>query len=419
MKHMKQGLERPKRQALFAAAALALLALPPWADPVQGEDWPQWRGPNRDGISRETGLLSQWPEEGPPVVWRVPGGEGFSSVSVAGGRAFTMAASGEDEFALCLDAATGKQLWKRRLGEKFTEGHGNGPRSTPTVEGDRVFILGSRGMLTALNAGNGETVWASDLREVLGSGLPPWGFAASPLVEGELLIIQGGKGGFHCIAAFDKLTGAVAWTSHKDGGDYSSPIAVTARGARQVLSLTEHALVSLAPASGELNWSYPFKENLNIATPLLVPPDQVFISAAYDKGAALVEMTGEPGSLGVEEVWFRREMKNLFSSSVLHDGHIYGFDNAILKCISAATGETRWRQRGFSNGSLILADGHLIVLGGEGELALVEAVPDSCRRKAGFQVVTGKCWTAPALADGRLLLRNQEEIVCLDLSDGG
>ncbi|MCY3759696.1 MAG: PQQ-binding-like beta-propeller repeat protein, partial [Gemmatimonadetes bacterium] len=175
---MKQGFERLKRQAMFAAAALALLGLPPWADPVQGEDWPQWRGPNRDGISRETGLLNQWPAEGPPVVWRVPGGEGFSSVSVAGGRAFTMAASGEEEFALCLDAVTGKQLWKRRLGEKFTEGHGNGPRSTPTVEGDRVFILGSRGMLTALNAGTGETVWASDLREVLGSGLPPWGFAA-------------------------------------------------------------------------------------------------------------------------------------------------------------------------------------------------------------------------------------------------
>ena len=413
---MKRMPQRLKRLAPGAAAALALLALPPWADPVQGEDWPQWRGPNRDGISRETGLLSQWPSEGPPVVWRVPGGEGFSSVSVASGRAFTMVASGADEFVLCLEALTGKQLWKRRLDLKFTEGHGNGPRSTPTVEGDRVYFLGSRGRLAALDADSGDTVWMSDLPEVLGSGLPPWGFAASPLVEGELLIIQGGSEGSHCIAAFDKRTGAVAWTSHKDGGDYSSPIAVTARGARQVLSLTEHALVSLAPASGELNWRYPFKGNLNIATPLMVTQDRVFISASYDKGAALVEMTGGPGALGVEEVWFRREMKNWFSSSVLHAGHIYGFDNAILKCISAATGETRWRHRGFNKGSLILADGHLIVLGEEGELALVEASPDAYRRKAGFQAVNGKCWTAPSLANGRLFLRNLEEILCLDLS---
>ena len=416
---MTRVSQRLKQIAACAAGASALLALPRLADPSHGEDWPQWRGPNRDGISPETGILREWPAEGPPVVWREPGGEGFSGVSVAGDRAFTMVAAREEEFALCLEAATGKQLWKRRLDVKFTEGNGNGPRSTPTVEGDRVFFLGSQGKLAALNAGSGETLWASNLREVLGSGLPPWGFAASPLIEGELLIIQGGTGGSHCIAAFDKGTGAVVWTSHKDGGDYSSPIAVTARGARQVLSLTEHALVSLAPASGELNWSYPFKENLNIATPLLVPPDQVFISAAYDKGAALVEMTGEPGALGVEEVWFRREMKNWFSSSVLHDGHLFGFDKAILKCISAATGETRWRHRGFNHGSLILADGHLIVLGEEGELALVEAVPDAYRRKAGFQVVTGKCWTAPSLAGGRLFLRNQEEIVSLDLSAGG
>ena len=305
------------------------------------------------------------------------------------------------------------------LDVKFTEGNGNGPRSTPTVEGDRVFFLSSQGKLVALNAGSGENLWASNLREVLDSGVPSWGFAASPLVEGKLLIVQGGTGGSHCIAAFDKETGAVAWTSLEDGADYSSPIAVTARGVRQVLSLTEHALVSLAPASGALNWRYPFKGNINIATPLMVTQDQVFISAAYDKGAALVEMTGEPGTLGVEEVWFRREMKNWFSSSVLHDGHLYGFDNAILKCISAATGETRWRHRGFNRGSLILADGHLIVLGEEGELALIEAAPEAYRRKAGFQVVEGKCWTAPSLANGRLFLRNQEEIVCLDLSAGG
>ena len=383
-------------------------------------DWPQWRGPNRDGISHETGLLSVWPEQGPTVAWRGPAGEGYSSISIAQGRAYTLYADGNDEIAVCLDAATGTQMWRVRLDTRFTESHGNGPRSTPTVDGHRVYVMSTRGRLYALRADTGDRIWQLNLRKLFG-GVPSWGYAASPLVEGEMLIVQGGSGGEKCIAALDKHSGDVVWTSYADAADYSSPIVITARGVRQVISLTEHTLVSLSPSDGTVYWTYPFKGNINVATPLMVSEDRIFISAAYDKGAALVEMKGQEGSLEVEEIWFGRDMKNWFNSSVLRDEYLYGFDNTILKCIAADTGETQWRQRGFKRGSVILAEGHLIVLGEDGAMALVEAVPAEYREKARFQVMAGRCWTAPSLADGKLFVRNEEEIICLDLkarSDG-
>ena len=386
------------------------------AEPAFGDDWPQWRGPNRDRISHETDLLNNWPEEGPPVVWRGPSGEGYSSISIAEGRAYTLLADEKNEFAVCLEAATGTEIWRVRLDTKFAESRGNGPRSTPTVDGGRVYVLSARGRLYALRADSGESIWQLNLRKLFGSGVPSWGYVASPLIEGETLIIQGGGGSSNkCIAALDKNSGDVIWTSYDDAADYSSPIAITARGVRQVISLTQHTLVSLSPSDGTVYWTYPFKGNINVATPLMVSEDRIFISAAYDKGAAMVELKGQDGSLDVEEIWFRRDMKNWFNSSVLRDGYLYGFDNAILKCIAADTGEMQWRKRGFNRGSLILVEGHLIILGEEGTMALVEAVPEEYRERASFQVLEGKCWTAPSLANGELFVRNEEEILCLDL----
>lgn len=412
-------LSRRRNPAWSGGAVIIWLmcAAAPCAERAFGDDWPQWRGPNRDGVSQETGLLMDWPGSGPSVIWRGPFGEGFSSISIAQGRAYTMLADEHDEFAICLEAATGTEVWRVRLDAKFTVSEGNGPRSTPTIDGRRVYVLSARGRLYALRTESGEKIWQLNLRKLFGSGVPSWGYTASPLIEGETLIIQGGGGsGDNCIAALDKNSGDVIWTSYADAADYSSPIAVTARGLRQVISLTEHTLVSLSPIDGTVYWTYPFKGSINIATPLMVSEDRIFISAAYNKGAALVEMKGQKGSLEVEEIWFSRAMKNWFNPSVVSDGYLYGFDNAILKCIAADKGETQWRQRGFNRGSLILADGHLIVLGEDGRMALVEATPEGYREKARFQALEARCWTPPSLADGKLFVRSEEEIVCLDLT---
>ena len=382
-----------------------------------GEEWTQWRGPNRDGISHETGFLKSWPEDGPNVLWRVPIGDGFSAIAISQGRIYTMSAESDGEFVICLDASNGEEIWRCPSGSKFTEERGDGPRSMPTVDGDWVFALGAEGKLYALDARDGEKLWEHDFVEEFGSSIPAWGFSSSPLVEGDLLLVEvGGKAG-KSIVAFDKKSGHVMWTSHTDAPAYSSPIAITFNGMRQIVFLTSKTLLSVAPKDGQIYWKYHWPKGINIATPIFIAPDKIFISASYDKGAVLLKMKADPDGMAVEEAWKSRVMKNHFNSSVFQGDYLYGFDNAILKCIKANTGEEQWKQRGFGKGALILADGHLIVLGDQGKLALVEAIPSEYKEKASVQVLQGKCWTVPTLAGGRLYLRNQKEMICLDMTE--
>jgi len=405
--------------ALLCTWYLAGNAVNAQADGNKKGDWAQWRGPNRDGVSSATGLLKTWPEGGPQVVWRMPIGEGYSGLSIARGRIYTLSGEAPDEFVLCLDANDGSEIWRFRSDTNFTESHGNGPRSTPTVEGNRVYVQSAKGKLYCLDAESGAKVWHRDLRRHFDSDIPGWGFASSPLIEGDLLLLEvGGKEG-QSIAAFDKKTGHVLWTSHTDALAYSSPIALTFNGVRQILFLTQNNLVSVAPADGTVYWTYPWEGAINIATPIFIPDDKIFISAAYGKGAALLQMNAVNDGIGVEEIWKSRVMKNWINSSVLHKGYLYGFDSSIFKCIEADTGEEQWKVRGFARGSLILADGHLIALGEEGKLALVEATPEAFREKASFQVLEGKCWTQPTLVGGKLYVRNEEEIVCLNVVPSG
>jgi outer membrane protein assembly factor BamB len=379
-------------------------------------EWPQWRGPNRDGVSQETGLLNSWQQDGPKVLWRIPFGHGYSGISILRGRLYTMFAPEEDEFVVCLNASNGEELWRFRTDSKFTNEHGDGPRSTPTVNEDAVFALGSKGKLHALDARNGERLWEHDLVDEFGSKIPGWGFATSPLVEANLLVVEvGGKDG-KSVVAFDKKSGDLVWTSPTDEPGYSSPIAITFNGIRQIIIFTSQGPVSVSPTDGKIYWKYLWPEGINIATPLFIPEGQVFVSASYDKGAVLVKMTSDGGAVTVDEVWKSRVMKNHFNASVLHGNYLYGFDNAFLKCIEAKTGVEQWVARGFGKGSLIYADGNLIVVGDEGRLALIEATPLEYREKGDVQLLQGKCWTAPTLAGGRLYVRNHEELVCLDVT---
>ncbi len=380
-------------------------------------EWPQWRGPNRDGISKETGLLKSWPASGPKILWRAASGEGYSGISIANGRAYTMYGQGSDELLVCLDANTGKEIWRFRMDSQFYNDQGNGPRSTPTVDGNLVFVQGAKSTLYAVRADNGQKVWGIDLKKEYGAKIPTWGVSTSPLVEGDLVLVDvGGKSGYS-ICAFNKTTGKLVWNSQTDDPGYSAAIAITANGLRQAVFFTGSAAVSVSPKDGKMFWRYPWQTSyeVNAATPIFIPQDKVFISSGYGVGAAVLRIQGTNGSLNVEPVWKSRVMKNHWASSILHQGYIYGFDDAILTCINANTGEQKWQQRGFQKGSLIYADGHLIILGERGNLALAEATPAGYKEKAAAEVLRGRCWTMPTLAGGKLYIRNQSEMLCLDL----
>lgn len=403
--------------------AIALLLLTAAA---QAADWPQWRGPERDGISRETGLFTA--DQPFAEAWRTPLGRGFSGIAIADGRVFTMFAQGDDEFAICLDAHTGEERWRFRTGPYYTETQGgDGPRSTPTVDGKFVYVLGAHGQLYALSADSGTKVWEKDLVAEFDSKVPRWGFSTSPLVEGNLLLVEAGgvnsnflvemvvdRRASATVIAFDKASGQTAWTALDDKMSYSSPIAFTAGEQRQLAFFTAYSLTGLAPADGQTLWTYPWKTryDINAATPIFIPPNRVFISSGYDKGAAVVQIG--PGE-EVEEIWRNKEMKNQFTTSVYYQDHLYGFDDAILKCIDARTGAEQWMARGFGKGSLIAADGHLILLGEQGNLGLAEATPTGFHAKASYPALYGRCWTAPSLAAGRLYLRDESEIICLNI----
>ena len=383
-------------------------------------EWSQWRGPNRDGVSGETGLLETWPEGGPEVVWRIPFGSGFSGISVSGGRAYTMLADSTGEFVVCLDVFNGEEEWRVRADSSFVNEYGNGPRSTPTVDGNLVFALSSHGRLQALNARSGETLWQRDFVEEFDSTVPQWGFSTSPLIEDGQLIVEVGGEGEASIVSFARSSGQVQWTSHTDKAAYSSPIAITSQGHRQIVFVTAKNLVSLSPRDGQVLWTYPWlvHHGVAVATPIYVPDDRIFVSASYDYGAALVQIKSIGAGLTAEHSWRNREMENHFNSSVLHGEYLYGFDDDFLKCIEADTGVRRWVTRGPGKGSLIVADGHLIVLGGEGKLVLAEASPEEYREKASAQVLEGQSWTVPTLAGGKLYIRNHDEMVCLDVTGG-
>jgi outer membrane protein assembly factor BamB len=394
-------------------------------DPDPSEDWPQWRGPRRDGLSTEEDLLTTWPPEGPRVLWRAAAGEGYSSLAVAAGRVYTLFQDGDRETVVCWDADTGREQWRFPYPARYVNGFGSGPRATPTVDGDRVYTVGATGLFHCLDAATGKKLWEHDLLKECGAANLPWGVSFSPLVDGDLVFTNPGGPDGRSVAAFNKHNGKLVWQALDDPAGYSSPIAVTAAGVRQVVVFTGAGLVGMAPGDGKLFWRYPWETSygVNAATPIFFRArsgerthECLFISSGYGKGCALLEvMKGEGGAPEVKMVYENNRMRNHFSSSVRLGDHVYGLDDDRLTCMEVRTGQVAWQQRGLGKGALIAAGRHLIVLGEAGTLALVEAAPDAYHESARFDVFQGKCWTAPALAHGRLYLRDEKEVVCLDL----
>lgn len=386
-------------------------------------DWPQFLGPNRNCTSGETGLLLNWPKDGPPKLWERKVGEGFSGPVIAGGRLILFHRVGNEAVVESLDAATGKEQWKFAYATAYQDryGKGDGPRSTPLVSGKYVYTLGADGKLHCLELETGKKVWDRALHTDYQVRESFFGVGTSPIVEGDKLLLNvGGKDAG--IVAFDAATGKEIWKSTSDDASYSSPVAATVDGVRHVFFFTRAGIVSVDPANGKVRFSRPFRARLdasvNAAAPIVVG-DQVFYSAEYATGEILLKVSKDKA----DEVWKSSQIMSChYNTPVYHDGHLYGIDgrqeggSARLRCIDWQTGKSKWAQKNFGCASLLLAEGQLIALCENGELALIEATPTAFKEKARVPVFKATpCRAEIALANGRLYARDGEKLICWNL----
>lgn len=392
-----------------------LLALP-----LLATDWPQWRGVERTGISKETGLLKSWPKDGPPLVWKAQGlGEGYSAFSISGGLLFTQGQRGDQEFVLAIDTKTGKKAWETLTGKPFRERRGHGPRGTPTVDGNYLYAMAADGTLVCLEKKSGEKIWTVDLMKKFDTDVLHWGMSESPLVDGSNLIVTpGGKGA--AIVALDKKTGNTVWKSQSDRAGYSSAITFDLGGIHQMAILTGEAAIGLNLKNGELLWRYDKVSNrtANIATPIY-QDGHIFVSTAYGTGCALLKLTPEGGGEKMTEVYFNREMMNHYSSSVLLGDYLYGFSNAILTAMKFKTGEWVWKDRSVGKGSVTYADGKLYLLSEDGVVGLAEATPSGYKEISRFTIQRNEfpTWTPPVISGGRMYLREQDNLYCYNIAE--
>jgi outer membrane protein assembly factor BamB len=380
--------------------------------------WTDFRGPARDGHYREQPIRTDWPPSGPAPIWKQPIGGGYASFVVAGGHAFTIEQRGPQEVVAAYEVATGRELWANAWTGVFREPMGgDGPRATPTWHDGRVYALGGAGELRCLDAATGAVIWRTNILTDAGASNLQWGMAAAPLIVDDTVVVLPGGGTGRSVVAYDRMTGARAWSALDDTQSYSSPMLVTLGGVRQILVFSASRLMGLTPERGELLWEFPWttQYGVNASQPLLLAKDRVFVSTGYGSGAAAIELTQSGGRFTVRELWRTNRMKNQFTSSLLHDGFIYGLDEAILACIDAATGDIKWKGGRYGYGQVMLADGHLIVLTEGGELALVRATPERHVELARFPVLEGKTWNHPAISGGYLLVRNINEMAAFDL----
>ena len=384
------------------------------------EDWPQWRGSNRDGLSRETGLLQEWAPGGPPLIWKATGlGSGYSTVAVADGRIFTLGATRDAEYVIARDVASGRELWRARSGQRYRDGRGDGPRGAPTVDGDRVYALGARGDLTVLDTESGKRVWALNVLERFGGRNINWGISESPLVlEDRVLVNAGGRSA--SIVALSKTDGSVLWASGGDEASYSSAVVATIRGVRQAVYFTGERALGVRVDDGSVLWHYRRVSNrtANVATPI-VRGNFVFLSSDYGTGCALLEIQGTASAMSAQEVYFNRAMKNHHASSVLVGNTVYGFNGRILTALDFQSGEVLWKDRSVGKGSLIYADGHLYVFSENSDVGLVEASRDGYREKGRFELPQSDehSWSHPVIADGVLYLRDQDTLYSFDVRE--
>ena len=394
---------------------------------ASAENWSQYRGSNGDGKSTESIGHTDWNAKKPSEVWRTETPLGFSSFSIAKNRAFTLIAKDGKEHCIALDAATGKQLWSTALSSNdYNSGGGNagaqgnkggdGPRSTPTTDGDHVYVYDSQMVLTCMDAANGEIVWQRDIVKQHAGRNIKWKNATSPVLDGSFLYLAGGGAG-ETYPAIDKTNGSVVWKSGDDSMTHATPTLTTINGKKQLVFFMQSGLVGVDPVSGKQAWSTFFKFATSSAASPVVENDHIYCSAGYGVGAGLFKADGktEPA-----EIWFKTDkaLMNHWSTPVVHDGHLYGifefkkYGTAPLQCVELKTGKIKWAQRGFGPGNCILVGDKLVVLSDSGELILVDAKPDSYNETGRIDALQGKCWSTPAYSDGKIYVRSTFEAAC-------
>jgi outer membrane protein assembly factor BamB len=403
------------RAALFLGLSAASLPAAPF-------DWPQWGGPDRNAMSKETGLLKTWPKGGPPLVWKARGlGFGHSTPSVADGRIYAMSNRGPTEYVFCLAEADGKEIWAAEVGPVRTEKTDDpkGPRCTPTVDGKLVFALGRGGDLVCLETATGKEVWRKDLRKDFGGVVGPFNYCESPLVDGErLLCTPGGKNSF---VALDKKTGALLWQTEVRNGNaaYASPVVVEFGGTRQYIQLLGNGLVGIAP-DGKLLWRHDRPGSKNNACTPIFHEGYIFATSGYDPPTALVRLhSSDKGAFRVEEIYSTQKMATSYGGMILLEGHLYGSIGDMLACVDFKTGDVVWAERLPGKGSVAWADGRLYYRNERnGTTFLVEPSPKEYVEQGRLEQPERSkhsAWAHPVIANGRLYLRDHDVLLCYDL----
>lgn len=409
----------PTQQAGQPAAAPASGSSPESASAHAARNyWTNFRGPNRDGRYDEMAVLTNWPAQGLSLVWKQPVGLGYASFTIAEGRAYTIEQRRRQEVVAAYDINTGRELWAQGWNAEYTDSTGDGPRTTPTWDDGRLYALGATGELRCLDAKTGAVNWAKNILTDNQAENLSWAMAASPLiVDDKVVVLPGGSGG-KSVVAYNKLNGAPVWKSQNDRQAYVSPMLVTLAGRRQILVVSASRVFGLAPENGALLWSQVWDTDMgiNVSQPIMVDKNRFFISSGYGKGASLVEVTGAGNSFTARSLWENINMKNKFNSSVLYEGHVYGLDEGILTCVDVNTGARKWKGGRYGYGQVLLASGHLIVMSDTGELALVKASPAEYSELARFTALEGKTWNYPAIAGGRLFVRNANEMAAYKIA---
>jgi len=389
-------------------------------------DWPGWRGPNRDDLSTETGLLQEWPSDGPPQLWTVDsGGLGYAGFAVVGEKLFTLGSNDEGEFAICLDVNDGSTIWKTSIDDLYTNSWGDGPRNTPTVDGDHVYVMSANGTLKCLTVKDGSEIWSVSLTDDLGGERPNWGYSESPLVDGDkILCTPGGSKG--AVVALDKTNGNVVWQSSDftNPCHYSSIIVADVNGRKQYIQLFEKALAGFDANNGDLLWQDAWDGRIAVIPTPIFNDNTVYISSGYGVGSMLLDISD---SEQVKRKWFSKKMKNHHGGVILLDGNYYGYSDKVgWLCQSAKTGGEVWSEKDeFKKGAIAYADGRFYLLEEDsGEVALISASPEGWQEQGRFQLEPlsenrkrkGKVWVHPVISNGRLFLRDQEMIYCFDIT---
>ena len=429
---------------LTSALLMLAVAAGPAVDPAMAADWPQWRGPARDGKSAETGLLQEWPEGGPTLAWKVSGlGTGYSSLAVTGGRIYTMGDLADGQTVMAFEEDGGKMVWKTRVGSTHDDARRGGSRSTPTPDGDRLYVITTEGELVCLATANGEERWRRSLPEDFGGylmkamGSYQWRFSESPLVDGDRVVVTPG----HIEAlmvALNKETGEEIWRTQgrglgpigADGAGYSSAVISEAAGTRQYVQLVGRGLIGVEAETGRLLWGYNRVAGAiaNIATPLVFG-DYVFGSVGYGTGSALLKIRKDEEGFHAEEVYFLEPdvMQNHHGGLILHRGTVYtgtGHNKGFPLAVDFMTGRVAWgpeRTAGADSAAVAYADGRLYFRYRDGRMILIEATPEEYRERGTFMIpeVEKQSWTQPVLAGGMLLLREQDNLYAYDVRAKG